>query len=221
MGTDNIFHKRKAKSAKNLSRKKPRRDPYEKILIVCEGEKTEPNYFRGILEYYKLSSANIEITSEGGSSPMGIWRFAQQRYREDKDLGDAFDKVYCVFDKDSHASYYDACRAISESSPEETFYAITSVPCFEYWLLLHYVYTTKPYVCQKGKSAAVQLEEELKKYIPNYKKGGEGYFLDLLEQLEQAKAFSKRSYEDAKRAKIDNPSTNIHELVSFLQNIKR
>lgn len=48
MGTDNLFHKRKAKNAKNLQRRAVKRDAYAKILIVCEGEKTEPNYFNGV-----------------------------------------------------------------------------------------------------------------------------------------------------------------------------
>lgn len=39
MGTDNLFHKRKAKNAKGLQRKATQRDSYAKILIVCEGEK--------------------------------------------------------------------------------------------------------------------------------------------------------------------------------------
>lgn len=45
MGTDDLFHKRRAKKAKDLRRRKARRDPYDKVLIVCEGSKTEPYYF--------------------------------------------------------------------------------------------------------------------------------------------------------------------------------
>jgi len=45
MGTDNLFHKRKAKKAVDLARRKALRAPYAKVLVVCEGEKTEPYYF--------------------------------------------------------------------------------------------------------------------------------------------------------------------------------
>jgi hypothetical protein len=38
MGTDNLFHKRKARQAADLRRRKARREPYAKVLIVCEGE---------------------------------------------------------------------------------------------------------------------------------------------------------------------------------------
>jgi hypothetical protein len=46
MGSDNLFHKRKARQIESLRRKKARRASYETVLIVCEGEKTEPNYFK-------------------------------------------------------------------------------------------------------------------------------------------------------------------------------
>jgi hypothetical protein len=46
MGSDNLFHKRKVRRAASLRRTAARRDSYDTVLIVCEGEKTEPNYFR-------------------------------------------------------------------------------------------------------------------------------------------------------------------------------
>lgn len=84
----------------SLARRKPRREPYAKVLIVCEGAKTEPNYFNGLKDHYELNSANVEITGESGSSPAGIVKYAKQRYRKEKEAGDPFDKVYCVFDQD-------------------------------------------------------------------------------------------------------------------------
>ncbi|VAW46556.1 hypothetical protein MNBD_GAMMA03-583 [hydrothermal vent metagenome] len=60
MGTDNLHHKRKAKSISNLERKKAKRAPYDRVLIVCEGEKTEPYYFSELIDYYRLNSANIK-----------------------------------------------------------------------------------------------------------------------------------------------------------------
>ncbi len=72
MGSDNLFHRRKAKRVDQLARRKVRREPYAKVLIVCEGEKTEP---RSIFDY------------------------AKGRYLIEKRADDPFDKVYCVFDK--------------------------------------------------------------------------------------------------------------------------
>ena len=108
MGTDDLFHKRKAKRASELARRKARREPYAKVLVVCEGEKTEPNYFNGLKDHYGLNSANVEVCGECGSDPLSIYRYARQLYREEKDADDPFDRVYCVFDKDTHGTYQQA-----------------------------------------------------------------------------------------------------------------
>ena len=76
MGSDNLFHKRKAKAAKTLERRKSKRSSYEKILIVCEGEKTEPYYFDDLIQYHKLNTANVEIDGSCGSSPKSVYDHA-------------------------------------------------------------------------------------------------------------------------------------------------
>jgi hypothetical protein len=45
MGSNNLHHKRKARKAVSLQRQKAKRSAYDRILIVSEGQKTEPNYF--------------------------------------------------------------------------------------------------------------------------------------------------------------------------------
>ncbi|ACE84110.1 RloB family protein [Cellvibrio japonicus] len=220
MGTDNLFHRRKARLAQSLQRRKATRAPYAKVLIVCEGSKTEPHYFEGLKNHYQLSSTNIEITGESGSSPISVFEYAQQRYDQEKLAGDPFDRVYCVFDKDTHSSYQDACDRIEKATPKNTYFSITSVPCFEYWLLLHYRYTTAPYQPLPGNSAANQVLSQLKNYFPGYQKGSKNIFAELSGQLEFAKNNAQRALAAAIQQHTDNPSTKIHELVEFLQNIK-
>lgn len=220
MGTDNLHHKRKAKSARALARNKAKRQPYAKVLIVCEGEKTEPSYFNDLKDYYSLNSANVEICGDCGSDPMSVLVYAKQRYRQEKDAGDAFDKVYCVFDKDSHVNYAQALAAISSAAPKGIFEAITSVPCFEYWLLLHFFPTTRPYAQLPGASPADQLIDELRRYLPGYTKGQKGLFARLIDQLAGAKVNAERALQIAERSQTDNPSTRVHQLVTFLQQIK-
>lgn len=64
MGKDDLFHKRKKRLAASLQRKRILKAPYDRVLIVCEGAKTEPNYFREIRDAYRLSTANIDICGE-------------------------------------------------------------------------------------------------------------------------------------------------------------
>ena len=220
MGSDNLFHRQKARSAHQLARRKAKRSPYAKVLIVCEGEKTEPNYFNSLKDYYGLNSANVEVTGDCGSDPRSILTLAKQRYREAKDAGDSFDKVYCVFDKDNHTTYNEAIDQISRATPKNTYIATTSVPCFEYWLLLHYNCTTRSYESLPGNSACNQVVSELKTYIPGYSKGQADLFPALIDQLERARNYAERALLAAESNHTDNPTTGVHELVDFLQKIK-
>lgn len=221
MGTDNLHHKRKSKNSGQLARRAARRETYAKVLIVCEGEKTEPNYFLGLKDHYALNSANVEITGNCGSDPVSIINHGKQRYREVKNAGDPFDKVYCVFDKDAHPNYKQAMDDISNATPKNIFIAINSVPCFEYWLLLHFVYSTKPYAALHNNSACNQVLTDLKVYIPDYAKGRRDIFAELINQLDFACHNANRALQVATANDTDNPSTHVHELVAFLQDIKK
>lgn len=222
MGSDNLFHKRKSRQLKDYRRKKSIREQYARVLIVTEGEKTEPQYFDGLKDFYGLSGANIEICGECGSDPQSIFKFAQKRYKEERDFGDPFDRVYCVFDKDGHTTYTQALDSIKRATPKETFFAITSVPCFEYWLLLHFKYTTRPYENTQNKSAAGQVLSELKKEIYDYDKGKcAEIFRALSDKLGTALYNAERAQAEAKDNNTDNPSTDIHLLVDYLMQIKK
>jgi len=96
-----------------LERKLNRRASYDRILIVSEGSKTEPNYFREIRGTNRLHTANVEVQpSELGTSSIQVVRYAKELFEK----GDrhkhiqprAFEQVYAVFDRDDHASYFDA-----------------------------------------------------------------------------------------------------------------
>jgi len=220
MGSDDLFHKRKARKVEDLARRKAKRSAYSKVLIVCEGEKTEPYYFEDLKSYYELNSANIEITGDCGSAPINIFEHASQRYREEDRAGDPFDKVYCVFDKDQHDTYDAAMERIRTTESPGVFIAINSVPCFEYWLILHFHYTTRPYEILHGNSAGNQVLNDLLQFMPDYQKGRQDVFSELIGNLEFAKDNSERALTAAQQSHTDNPSTLVHELVEFLQHIK-
>lgn len=221
MGTDDLFKKRKARNAADLARRRARRDPYAKVLIVCEGQKTEPHYFTELRTHYKLNSANVEVCGDCDSSPISVIEFAKERYQTERKVGDPFDKVFCVFDKDHHESYQRTLDVIRRATPKGTFVAVPSVPCFEYWLLLHFGYTARPYHGITGKSVCRQVTADLKTHLPNYAHGMKGLFGRLLPRLKAAKEYASRTLKQANEAGTDNPSTKVHELVNFLQHIKK
>lgn len=221
MGSENLFHKRKAKAAERLERKQSNRAPYDKVLIVCEGEKTEPNYFREIIKHYRLSTANIAVDGSCGSSPMSVFERAVYLWDIENKKGDSFDRVYCVIDKDSHSTYCETKRRIADKKPSGVFFSAASVPCFEYWLLLHFKYTTQPYAATGSLSIGHQVLKELKERMPEYTKGRLDVFKTLYPKLEFAKANAAKSLLCADSNHTDNPSTYIHELVEYLQNLKK
>ena len=81
MARDNSPQERQQKQ---LARKQGRRASYDRILIVSEGSKTEPNYFREIRAAYRLHTANVEVRpSELGTAPIQVvqpnYTFRMQR----------------------------------------------------------------------------------------------------------------------------------------------
>jgi len=171
VGSENLFHKRKARSEKQLARNKEKRSSYERVLIVCEGKKTEPNYFRELVNCLELNLANVEVDGKCDSSPSSVVKYAKKMYRQENKTGNGFDKVFCVFDKDMHSTYNSALIKIDKIIPKNVFSAANSVPCFEYWLLLHFEFTTKPFVANGAKSSCAKVIDNLKKHLPAYAKG--------------------------------------------------
>ncbi len=221
MGTDNLFHKRKAKGIRSLKRREADRQQFPKALIVCEGVKTELHYFSGLKQHYRLNTARIEICNSAGSDPRSILQFAKQRYHEEKKKGDSHDQVFCVFDKDEHDTYDDSMEGIRNALPKNTFVAINSVPCFEYWILVHFEYTIRAFTSSARKSACQQVVKALKEYLPGYQKDDRDIFGQLVGKIDVAKKNAHNSLEAAENASTDNPTTRVHKLVEYLQNIKK
>lgn len=226
MGTDNLHHKRKPKSVDESRRRKPVRASYDKVLIVCEGSKAEPLYFQELVDHYEIHSANVRISGDCGSDPVSVVKHGIQLYQAEKQSASGpFDRVYCVFDRDAHANYRQANEIVGGVKPKGVFFATPSVPCFEYWLLLHFDYTTAPFSAVGGTSSCAAALEKLNSDWPEYAKGRAGTFLHTLnlrnDELGYAKANAGRALRAAGENHTDNPSTHVHELVDYLQGIKK
>ncbi len=196
----------------DLRRRIPVREPYAKILIVTEGAKTEAAYFNGMVRHHRLSSANIVVVGQG-ADPKKVVDVALQLKRKEAKLGDAYDRVYCVFDFNGHASFESA----SDRARRGGLFLARSWPCFEYWLLLHFRYSRKPYRADGTRSSCDQCIRDLTREMPDYSKAQAGVFETLSDQVEDAKARAKLARDDVQHAGDANPSTEVHLLVAFLQ----
>lgn len=193
----------------------------DKILIVCEGEKTEPNYFKEIRSEYKLISA-IVVDGDCDSSPDQVFKYAQLKALEEAKTGSPFDKVYCVMDKDNHEHFSSTVKAI-EAKKGDIFKSIDSIPSFEYWLLLHFTYSRKSYVSQPNNSVGRQVIKDLKQHpgMEDYDKGEETVFSTLGEtKLATAITNAKKVITASGLDGSIDPSTKVHLLIEHLQKMR-
>jgi len=218
MGTDNLFHKRKERKVELLRRRRATKAPYDVILIVCEGRKTEPNYFTELKKAFRLSNANVRICGRG-SDPLSVVDFAIETFRREPE----FDRVYCVFDRDRHTTYHAALDKVKQTrlSKGSKIFSIPSVPCFEFWLLLHFTYTTKPFDAPAGDSICFKVIKELKNHLPAYQKGDRDIFNKIQDKLDNAIINARRVEQFHQTSGTENPSTCVHSLVEYLRDLKK
>lgn len=222
MGRDNAP---KERQRAQLERKQACRASYDRILIVTEGSKTEPNYFREIRADHRLHTANIAVQPcKWGTAPLQIVQYAKDLFEKGnphKIQPRAFEQVYAVFDRDDHDSYFDALQLATSldnklrndlKRPVE-FKAIASVPSFELWLLLHY----------EDIQALIHRDEvmrRLKQYLPDYQKGASNAFATTKGLLGTA---TQRARTLATRYDADDgfdPYTAIFDLVTRLTTLR-
>lgn len=96
------------------------------ILIVCEGENTEPSYFN----QFRITSARVKSVGLGYNTISLVQRAIELAENE------TYEKVWCVFDKDDFKDD-DFNRAV-KLAEVNGFGVAYSIQAFEYWLLLHF-----------------------------------------------------------------------------------
>lgn len=208
-----------------LARKQNKRAPYDRILIVCEGSKTEPNYLKEIKSHYRLHSANVQIFPSIRTSPSQVIERAEKIFTE----GDprkgiakrAFEQVYAVFDRDDHPNFFDALTTASDidgrlrndNKRPISFKAIPSNPCFELWLLLHFEDISA--LCHRN-----EVLHKLKKHYPEYEKNTQGVWERTKEDFETALTRASKLMENTSLHKDDLPYTAVGDLVRILTKLK-
>jgi len=80
-----------------LKRKRSYRDVKETYLIICQGENTEPVYFRS----FKLTSADIKAISKPEFT--NILRFVEEAQKIKNQYKNDYDNYWIVIDKDDNS----------------------------------------------------------------------------------------------------------------------
>lgn len=140
MGSDDLFKKRrKARKQRQHEYKNPKANSF---LIVTEGEKTEPFYFKGLQKLIKekvggmidiVETPIIDIHGEGCATESLI----EATERIVKEAKIIYQNVWVVFDKDDFEDFEQAIK-----DGENKGYKIAwRNQSFEYWLYLHFHYS--------------------------------------------------------------------------------
>lgn len=192
------------------------------FLIVCEGEKTEPNYFKSFKTNVKSFVYTIDTLGEGSNTKDLVKRTIKTRDKSSQ----KYDSVWVVFDKDSFST--DNFNGAIELAESNNIKAGWSNEAFELWYLLHFQYRNT-YMSRDDYKKAIEKEvnnkiaaqSKNKKTKPFVYKKNSAEMYAILEKYgnqEQAIAYSKKliSTHNCNNYAIHNPCTTIYLLVEEL-----
>lgn len=192
------------------------------FLIVCEGEKTEPNYFKSFKTNVKSFVYTIDTLGEGSNTKDLVKRTIKARDKSSQQ----YDSVWVVFDKDSFSpdNFNGAIQLASHNDIKVGW----SNEAFELWYLLHFQYRNT-YMSREDYKKAIEKEvndkitaqSKSKKVKPFVYKKNSADMYDLLERYgnqEQAIKNAEKliASHNCNNFAIHNPCTRVHLLVQEL-----
>jgi hypothetical protein len=216
-----ILKRRERKDSKRKTQFKSKRKFY---LIVCEGEKTEPNYFNSLKDSLPkgvLALVNIDINGTGRNTLSIIEETKKLRKSYESKYLRKIDKVWAVFDRDSFPSEnFNNAIAKGENSKPKINCAWTN-EAFELWYLLHFSYYNtgvsrdrfqklleREIIKCSGDSSYKYKKNSTEMYELLIKFGNQNFAIENSERLDNL-------YDDERFAD-HNPRTKVHILIKEL-----
>lgn len=209
----------------NVKQLKPR------ILILVEGIETEVKYFNAFKKSdkfkRKLEAVQIDIYKPKDHSPKGIASEAKSKIKIANNEKYPYQEVWLVLDRDKHskvAETFNEILAHNNSHKIKIYIAFSNI-CFEYWILLHFEQTSRPFNrCDENKNHEANVIDYIKKnHEPKYDKSNYN-FLQLIETkldtaIKNAVWLEKRNETELiKSQKYEiNPYTDVHYLVDKIR----
>lgn len=189
------------------------RPPNKTILILCEGRQTEPNYFNSMRAEKRAPGIRVEVVRGGGdrTNPVNLVS-AVELFKLQMDWDADRDQAWCVFDLEGAnvpAAFQQAVRFARQKSIN----LAVSNPAFEFWYLLHFRDTTRPFL--NGEEVKTALRE----WISDYEEASNVYELlrgstdTALNRCHLCRAQAVEGWET-----FPNPSTGVDRLVKVILN---
>jgi hypothetical protein len=194
-----------AKRNDTLRRRRPFREVKRRILIVCEGEVTEPKYFND-LRHQTRSLVELEIEPGGTSKALveravELKKAAEKVAKRSKDENLKYDSVWCVFDVDVHPFLAEA----KQQARDNDINVAVSNPCFELWALLHFQ-------DQHAHIERHEVQRLCRHYMPEYEKRLPCETLMPMYQDAVRRCAELEHWHQTRGTDGGNPSTGVHKL---------
>lgn len=192
-----------------LERTSKRKRLLRRILIVCEGEKTEPSYFKAFPEKPDVFDS-LDVEGIGNNTVYVVKKAINLRDKAIKE-GNPYIEAWAVFDKDDfpQKDFESAIKIAAENKIRVAY----SIECFELWYLLHFnYYDTGMHRTDYYDKLTVLLKQK-------YEKNNENMYALLKSRMDTAiKNASKLHVKQMKLPiKEQNPVTLVYELVQKLR----
>ena len=153
----------------------------KRFLIVCEGEKTEPNYFRS----FPVAGLVVEGP---GMNTLSLVERTEQIAETHASNGVTYDEVWCVFDKDDFGDdvFNSAIKRVASlnGSRAEDWSSAWSNQSFELWYVLHFDYL-------QSDLHRSQYVDRLVKILGSYAKNAPEMYRTLLSRQPTAISFAE------------------------------
>ncbi|MCX5821408.1 MAG: RloB family protein [Deltaproteobacteria bacterium] len=193
------------------------REERQRFLIVCEGEKTEPNYFESFKQDLPRQVVQLEIFGEGANTLSLVAR--ARALRDNRASGDyPFDEVWVVFDRDSFdpSSFDNAIHSADSCG----MHCAWSNEAFELWYILHFEF-------RNTEMSRTEYQGKLGEFLGEiYRKNAPDMYqkLSQIGKQSQAAAWAKTLHDqfltDDTPPSRSNPCTTVYLLVEKLNQFK-
>lgn len=217
MGSEDLAKRRSKERKTRISKEKELRA--ETWLIVCEGTKTEPNYFKSLLDYVNtLSTKKIKFKVVGtGRNTESLVDSVEELFNfTDKEISSKmirYGKIFVVFDKDDFTKQ--AFNNAVNKCINKGYIALWSNECIELWFLLHFNYL----------DTAISRKEYFKKLSKclgiEYKKNDDNFsLLGGLSKISTAYKYSlklNQQFDNSVQPADRKPCTMVYKLIDEIE----
>lgn len=176
------------------------REEARRFLIVCEGQKTEPNYFI----QFRAPRVVVQVDGAGDNTKRLVERAEALAAQDD------YDEVWIVMDRDSFPAEH--FNAALEMAKARRFFVAYSNEAFELWYLLHFDFL------QSGLPRAEYQARLTVRLGEKYEKNSRAMYDKLRSRMPTAIRNAEKllAKYDPQHPERDNPSTTVHVLVARL-----